>query len=457
VDSTVAFQQAMRVLLSRNASGAGGGWNLSIGTAACGDMGGASLNLGGGDFLISAPIVIPCHVCNVRVHGGTLRATKGFPRDKYLIETAVGCASNNGAGAPEFLGFSELLLDCGGFAAGGLHLPNNMGTNVGPRIFVTGFSQHGISIEVGHEVMVHETWVCPEMMSGRQHGGATPRHHFNGTSASNDTSGILVWGADHYLTNVIVFSTGAKSGSEAVGVEVAGGGNLLTGVHTWQGGIGIFVCWGEEWPRTGAVGQAHNRIVDSYLDMNLLVACDPTMLTIIDSYFLAGGHIVLRATPYMHEIKGLSIHDSTFRPAAGRAGPTIVLDQSKANFTRVLDMTVSGSVVGIDGPSWDPNTTVDTVSATRELRKTHATEWRFDFGDVLLFAAIKHVTYSITIEGESFARHAARPPIGNVVTVATDEPVTATVSVTVDQSDHSSQYWQNQSCPCPWGKDCKCR
>lgn len=51
-----------------------------------------------------------------------------------------------------------------------------------------------------------------------------------------------------------------------------------------------------------------------------LVACDPTMLTIMDSYFLAGGHITLRATPYLHEIKGLSIHGSTFRPAAGRAG-----------------------------------------------------------------------------------------------------------------------------------------
>ena len=154
-----------------------------------------------------------------------------------------------------------------------MHLPNNLGTNVGPRIFVTGFSQHGIAIEVGHEVMVHETWICPELMSGRQHGGGIPRKHFNGTSASNDTSGILVWGADHYLTNVIVFSTAAKFdhhgvGSEAVGVEVAGGGNLLTGVHTWQGGVGIYICWGEEWPRTGAVGQAG-------LDEGILPLCLP--------------------------------------------------------------------------------------------------------------------------------------------------------------------------------------
>ena len=152
-DSTEAFERAMAVLMTRNTSTTFGSWNLSIGAAVCADMGGASLNLAGGDFIISAPIVIPCHVCNVRVHGGTLRAGPAFPAHMYLVETAVGCPENNGSGTPEFLGFSELLLDCRGVAAGGLHLPNNMGTNVGPRIFVTGFSQHGIAVEVGHEVM----------------------------------------------------------------------------------------------------------------------------------------------------------------------------------------------------------------------------------------------------------------------------------------------------------------
>ena len=144
---------------------------------------------------------------------------------------------------------------------------------------------------------------------------------------------------------------------------------VLTGVHTWSGPIGIFVCYGEEWPRQAAVGQAHNRIVDSYLDMNQLVACDPTMLVISDSYFLAGGHITLRAMPQKHEIRGLSVHGNTFRPAAGRGGPTIVLDQTRANFTRVLDMSVGGSVYGIDGPPWDPNTTISTPSVTRTMRK----------------------------------------------------------------------------------------
>ena len=79
--------------------------------------------------------------------------------------SSLGCvAHTDGAvsqGAPEFIGFSELLLDGRGFAAGGISLISNLGTNIGPRIFVTGYSEHGISVQTGHEVMIHETWVCP--------------------------------------------------------------------------------------------------------------------------------------------------------------------------------------------------------------------------------------------------------------------------------------------------------
>lgn len=91
------------------------------------------------------------------------------------------------------------------------------------------------------------------------------------------------------------------------------------------------------------------------------------------------------------------------------------------------------------------------------LRKENATEWRFDLSDVLLFThlPIRTVQYSIEIE-EGFARHASRPPVRMVVRVVTDEPVTATVTITVDQSQHSESFAQNITCPCPWSKDCRC-
>ena len=139
-DSTEAFRKAMAALLSRNRTI---GLNMSSARGvACADMGGATLHLGGGDYLISEPIIIPCHVCNMRVHGGTLRASSRFPANSsYMIESGYGCPGVDNAGSPEFIGFSELLLDCRGYAAGGMHIFDNLGTNVGPRIFVTGFSE----------------------------------------------------------------------------------------------------------------------------------------------------------------------------------------------------------------------------------------------------------------------------------------------------------------------------
>ena len=44
---------------------------------------------------------------------------------------------------------------------------------------------------------------------GAQHGSKRPWSLFNGT-IPNATSGILLWGADHYLTNVIVFEAAGK-------------------------------------------------------------------------------------------------------------------------------------------------------------------------------------------------------------------------------------------------------
>ena len=52
-------------------------------------------------------------------------------------------------------------------------------------------------------------------------------------------TGIWLDGNDHYLTNVIVFSS-------HVGVMVSGNANIITGVHTWNlatvnNGTGIYV------------------------------------------------------------------------------------------------------------------------------------------------------------------------------------------------------------------------
>jgi hypothetical protein len=161
-DSTAAFAAAMGHILQRNST-LGRKFSQQAPSIdkpfanVCADMGGATLHLGGGDcprrpgavkrhqhlpfFLcesvlygafvwarralnsrkrrfsaradtISAPIIIPCHVCNMRIHGGTLRASNTFPQNgSFLLQSGgAECGADN-MGAPEFVGFSELMLD----------------------------------------------------------------------------------------------------------------------------------------------------------------------------------------------------------------------------------------------------------------------------------------------------------------------------------------------------------
>ena len=83
---------------------------------------------------------------------------------------------------------------------------------------------------------------------------------------------------------------------------------------------------------------------------------------------------------------------------------------------------------------------------SRSLRLENATSWVFDLCDDLLLpprpgvreSVFAHVSYSIAIDGESFTRHKMSEPEGCVVTVRTEEPVSGTVSITVDQSQTPS-------------------
>jgi hypothetical protein len=51
--------------------------------------GGASLDLGGGDYVVSAPISIPTYYGNFRIVNGALRASATFPPGNHLIEASA--------------------------------------------------------------------------------------------------------------------------------------------------------------------------------------------------------------------------------------------------------------------------------------------------------------------------------------------------------------------------------
>jgi len=398
-DSTDAFMAALKVMLTQRGS------NHSLSNNIV-DLGGAVLDLAGGDYLVSYPLVLPPQYGNFVIQRGTIRASSGFPSDRFIIELGSNTCNNSQGSCNENIGFEDLMLDCQGYAAGGLVINTTMGANVGPRIFVLGFLVAGISVNGGHEVMIHESWLGEYLYSD-------PRSH---NKKYLRATGIQIFGNDHFITDTIVFSS-------LIGVEVAGAANLLTGVHTWnlpeiEGGIGILI---------DAPGYTQNRLIGCYLDYNDIVAVDPEHLTIVDGFFLCGGNIVLQALTSGHIIQGLVVTDNQFDLCGG---PSIVLDQSAAAFSAVIDTT-------IDGNMYYGGYKIRGTRATAQLRST-ASSWVFNFSEVLLFPTIKTVQYSIQVNSPNvFVQHVSRPPNGIVVTVETNAVVDATVTVTVDQSASS--------------------
>ena len=126
-DSTVAFQKAVAECLTRNTSG----HELSFGVA---DLGGVVLDLGGGDYVISEPIVFPSGYGNYRIIDGTLRASPTFPAESFMIEFGIGTCNNGQGSCAQDTGVEGVMLDGGMTAYGGIRESSVMGCNVGPQV-----------------------------------------------------------------------------------------------------------------------------------------------------------------------------------------------------------------------------------------------------------------------------------------------------------------------------------
>lgn len=215
-DSSQAFASAMAKLLSQRGDRKAMASNIT-------DLGGATLDLSGGTYLISAPIVIPPGFGNAQIVRGTLRAAPTFPPDRWLVEIgSASCAPTLPNGNPdgqgscnEFINLSEMMFDAMHVAAGGVRVAKVMGTTLGPSVFFTGFNAVGVRIDNGHEVMLSEAWLAECYWSA------------NGPCAKKaDSIAVQINGNDHYLTDVIVFDYAHT------GVEVNGAANVLQAVCT---------------------------------------------------------------------------------------------------------------------------------------------------------------------------------------------------------------------------------
>ena len=107
--------------------------------------------------------------------------------------------------------------------------------------------------------------------------------------------------------------------------------------------------------------------------------------------------------------------------------------QADGQFTGAADVTVVGTMaepqIGVRG----------TVATAVVSAAAPTTTFTANFTSKLLFdvalVPIRSVSYSVTLDsGVALAAHAARPPVGGVVTVELAAPVTGSVVITVDQS-----------------------
>lgn len=91
-DSSPAFAEALNALLSRAT-----GRNMSDGIR---DLNGVVMDLQGGEYLLSQPLVIPQFVGNMRIIDGTLRAASNFPPAEYLLQVGASpCKTPSGQGS----------------------------------------------------------------------------------------------------------------------------------------------------------------------------------------------------------------------------------------------------------------------------------------------------------------------------------------------------------------------
>lgn len=337
VDSSDALDNAVAAMLARNGTVDGLGMY---------DLGGAVLDLSGGEYLLSRPLKIPQRYANFRVQRGTLVAGPSFPVSvnpshdasndalHYLLQigdhghcnSTTGGASNHNCNSN--VGIQQLTLDGRG-VANGLLVADTMDVDIGPAILVVGWPDVGISLAGSGAGYIHEAWL-----------GEFPAGSKENRNTANGTA-IHLMGDQHDsdVNNVIIFSG-------RTGVNSSCGPNRLQGVHTWNtgaehGGTGIHLQMGS--------GRVHN----CYLDGTPLVVHSTGMhgvAMITDNQFLLNANLVFVANPRWggRSFHGMIVTGNVFNSKGPRFNQTIFVDESAARFSNVTDSVIENNAVSAE-------------------------------------------------------------------------------------------------------------
>lgn len=384
------------------------------------DLGGVTVDLQGGVYLLTAPVVIPPNYGNVMFTSGTLRANGWSDASRYIVEVGGSGCTNQQKSCNMDIGFTGILFDSNLEAAGSLQITATMGLNVGPLTYHMGFLKAGVDIEGGHEVMVHESWF------GEFYWGDPRKENM---TLLADSSSILIDGNDHFVLDTISFSS-------TVGVMLNGAANLLQGVHTWNcatghGGRGVVTT------------ASQNRFEGIYMDFTDFTAVDPTAIVVSDSFFLGGGRIEL-VPGNGAVVSGLNLRDNEFWDPYGLTdGATVITNttspwSSGKPFASVTDATIAGTLV-------EPNSVFRPLS-TRVTRTVAVSSARssvsVDFGPHMPFlvteAPLQSVEFSVSAQGSVIPSSTARfNSTSLTVVIEASEAFVGSVTVTADQSKRS--------------------
>ncbi|XP_042021116.1 polygalacturonase QRT3-like [Salvia splendens] len=357
------------------------------------NLGGARVDLDGGNYLISRPLLFPVSGRgNLAIQGGSITASNDFPTDGFLIDLS---SSSNSAYNYEFTTLRDLYLDSN-YRGGGIRVKNSLRTTI-DNCYITHFSTTGILAEGGHETIIRTSYLGQHITAGADPG----ERSFSGTA-------ISLAGNDNVVSDVVIFSA-------QTGILLSGQANLISGVHCYNkatgfSGVGIYV----QLP-----GLAQTRIVDSYLDYTGIVAEDPVQLTVANTFFLGDAFILFKSVKGV--MSGVTVVDNMF--AGSDKGIEIV--QMEGKFDQLDQVAIERNTVkGMAVKTTVARASVDGGGPT----------WTADLKAALLFPnLIKQVQYTFVTDAASYPSHFLRNVSDNKVVIQADEAVPARVYITADQ------------------------
>jgi hypothetical protein len=373
-------------------------------SAAICDLHGAVVDLRGGEYGVSSPIVFPAGYGNYNIEGGAITALAGFPVNATLL--TVGNEASGKGQAVRNVAIRRVTLDGSHIAGTVLGVLNGQNANIGPAVLIQGFSQFGIRMQGTGAGYIHHSW-----LGERPPGSDIPRENVTGTAISLE-------GDEHdcFIESVIVWSG-------LVGVKSGGGANQISGLHTWNlntrsGGIGVLVERGK------------GKIVDSYSDFSPFVIQDPQSMIVSNNLFLAEGNLVLRAVNST-TVTDLVVSNNRFASEGEYSNDTVIID---GVFTEVTDTIFDGNVA-------DALWNVRSTRATKTVPiAAEATVARLDFNDTLLFPLVPIQSVRCDLQATAPVAMVTHPvpdtsdPLGVTVHLSGGPGSSSSVTCTVDQS-----------------------